>query len=83
MGSYNRAAMALFGQVSDQVTPYFYEIRGDLKRAGMRISLQEYIGSAIFTSFLIFICEILILSYIFGFVFQSFLFGFITAFTAS
>jgi len=83
MGFYNRTAMRMFSQLSDTLSPYFSEIRLDFKRARIKTSIQEYISIAIFTSFLVFICEIVLLSYIFGLIFQSFLFGFITAFTAS
>ena len=83
MGVYTKTAMRMFSQLTDKVLPYFLDIKLDLKKARMRISLQEYISNAILTSFLIFICEIVILSFIFGLVLQSFLFGFITAFTAS
>lgn len=83
MGFYTKTAMRMFSQLTDKILPYFFDIKTDLKKARIKISLQEYVSSAILTSFLVFICEILILSFIFGLLFQSFLFGFITAFTAS
>ena len=83
MGFYTKTAMRMFNQLTDKILPYFFDVKLDLKKARIKISLQEYISSAILTSFLVFICEIVILSFIFGLVFQSFLFGFITAFTAS
>ena len=83
MGFYDRTAMTIFGQISDEISPYFSEIRVELKKARIRTSIQEYISTALFTSFLVFACEIVILSYIFSLIFQSFLFGFITAFSAS
>lgn len=83
MGFYTKTAMRMFNQLTDKILPYFFDVKLDLKKARIRISLQEYISSAILTSFLVFICEIVVLSFIFGLVFQSFLFGFVTAFTAS
>jgi len=83
MGSYTRFGMKIFSQLSYTLSPYFSDIKVDLRRARVRTSLQEYISTAILTSFLVFICEIILLSFIFSLIFQSFLFGFITAFTAS
>lgn len=83
MGFYTKLGMRMFSQLSDTLSPYFSDIKIDLKRARIRISIQEYISTAILTSFLVFACEIILFSFIFSLIFQSFLFGFITAFTAS
>lgn len=83
MSFYTKTAMRLFSQLSESLEPYFTEVREDLKRARMKMSVQEYLSVAILTSFIIFIFELPALSFIFSFVFQSFLFGFITSFTVS
>jgi flagellar protein FlaJ len=83
MGFYDRAAMRMFGQFTELIYPYFSEVKSDLKKSGMKISSQEYLTIGIFTSFLLFCVEVVLFSYIFGLVFQSFIFGFITSFTSS
>src|SRR4030067_1643418 len=83
MGVYDRTAMKVFGQLSETVHPYFSDIKSDLKKAGMKTSSQEYITLGMFTSFVLFCAEVVLLSYIFSLLFQSFLFGFITSFTTS
>jgi flagellar protein FlaJ len=55
----------------------------ELKKAGMKISLQEYVNITLLTCLIIFILELPLLSFIFGFVFHSFLFAFLTAITAA
>ncbi|MDI6798558.1 MAG: type II secretion system F family protein [Candidatus Aenigmarchaeota archaeon] len=83
MGFYTRLAMSLFGQWSEIIAPYFSEIKSDLKSARLRTSLQEYISTAILTSFLIFGFEFPLLSFIFALLGQGFLFSFIFSFTLS
>lgn len=83
MGLYTRIAFRFFSQYSEAVSIFFPGLKADLKMARMHISTQEYISLAILTSFIVFLAEVLLLSYIFGFVFHAFLFSFITAFTVS
>lgn len=83
MSFYSRLAFRLFSEVSENVTPYFIDIKSDLKKARMRESLQEYLSTAILTCFVIFLVELPIFSLIFGFIFQSFLFAFLTAITVA
>lgn len=83
MSSYSRLAFRMFSEVSEGVIPYFTDIKIDLKKAGIRESLQEYLSTAMLTCLVIFLVELPVLSFIFGFVFQSFLFSFITSVTVA
>ena len=76
-------SMRLFHEPALWIEPYFPELREDLKMARMRISAREYIARSIFISFLVFVAEVPLLSFIFGLVFQAFLFSFIFSFTIS
>ena len=75
--------MRLFSPVVDVMTPYFSNLKPDLRRARIKMSLQEYLASGILISFLIFIIEVPLLSFIFAFIFHNFPFGFVTSFTFS
>jgi len=83
MGFYTKMAMRLFGHQSESVLPYFSDIKLNLKKARIRTSLQEYISMAMLTSFLIFLFELPLLSFILAIFLKSFLFSFITSFTVS
>jgi flagellar protein FlaJ len=83
MGFYTKVAMRLFSHPSEAVIPYFSEIKLNLKKARLKISIQEYISMAILTSFLIFLFELPLLSFILAIFLKSFLFSFITSFTIS
>ncbi|MFH0711222.1 MAG: type II secretion system F family protein [Candidatus Aenigmatarchaeota archaeon] len=75
--------MKLFGQVGDSVSPYFTDLRAELKKTQLRTTVQEYFSIAIFTSFVIFMFELPLLSFIFSLILQDFFFSFISAFTVS
>jgi len=75
--------MRLFGQTAENISLYFADLRNDLKRAKMRLSLQEYLSLSILTSVIIFLFELPLLAFILAFFLKSFLFSFITSFTIS
>jgi len=83
MEFYNRMAFRLFGQISESASSFFGEIRSDLRIARLKVSLQEYLSTAFFTSFLTFLIGLPILSFGLGYILKNFLFGFITAITIS
>ncbi|MFH0711462.1 MAG: type II secretion system F family protein [Candidatus Aenigmatarchaeota archaeon] len=83
MGFYTRLSMKLFGQAGDVISPYFSDLRGELKKTRLRTTVQEYFSIAIFTSLLIFIFELPLLSFIFSLLLQDIFFSFISAFTVS
>lgn len=83
MGFYNKISFRMFSQFSERVSYYFGDVRLALKRARIKLSLQEYISISIMTCFIIFITSFPVLSLLFGFVFQTFLFSFISSFTVT
>lgn len=83
MQFYRKVSFILFGEIAEKLVPLFPEVKTDLKKARLKYSAQEYLTVAIMTSFIIFQFEIPLLAFIFGFLFKTFLFGFITAFTVS
>lgn len=83
MGFYHSVAFRLFNNYSPYFTKYFPDVKVDLKRAGMKYSLNEYISITLLTSIVIFIAQLPFYSFLFGFVFQTFLFSFISAVTLS
>jgi flagellar protein FlaJ len=83
MGFYTRLAFRLFGEVSENMLTYFPEIKVDLKRARMKISVQEYLSKAILTTFFVFLIPMPILSFLYGLVFRTFMFSFIFSITTS
>ncbi len=83
MRFYTTIALRFFGRYIENISIFFPDLKVDLKRARMKFGSQEYVSIAILTTFLVFLVEVPALSYIFGFVFKSFLFSLITAFTAS
>lgn len=81
MGFYNKISFRMFSQFSERVSYYFGDVKLSLKKARIKLSLQEYISISIMTCFIVFITSFPVLSFLFGFVFQTFLFSFITSFT--
>ena len=83
MGFYTKLAMRLFRNPSEAAIPYFSEIKANLKKSRLKISIQEYVSMAMLTSFLIFLFELPLLSFILAIFIKSFLLSFITSFTIS
>lgn len=83
MTFYTKLGMRMFGPLSENIIPYFSELKSDIKKARLKTSLQEYFSNAILTSALIFAFEMPLLSFIFSLYFQNFLFGFISSFTTT
>src|SRR3972149_4998563 len=83
MSFYKELAFRIFGKFGENVSRYFSETKNDIRKAGMKISLAEYLSIVIMTCFMVFVMQLPILSFLFSLVFQSFLFGFLTAITSS
>jgi len=83
MGSYTKTAMRLFGPAAESTTPYFVDLKSNLKRARIKMSVQEYMSTAILTSFVVFLVELPLLSFIIAILIQSWMFAFISSFTLS
>jgi flagellar protein FlaJ len=83
MSEYLRVAMQIFSPITDYMSPYFPNLKVDLKKAKFKMSAQEYLSGGILFSFLVFAIELPLLSFVFGLLFQNFLFGFLTSITMS
>lgn len=83
MGFYTRLSFRLFGDFIERTVPYFVGLKESLRRARIRISFQEYMSIALFTSFLVFLISFPIFSFIFALIFKTFLFSFFTSFIVS
>lgn len=83
MGFYNKISFRVFSQVSELISYYFSDVKLNLKKARIKLSLQEYISIAVMTGFIIFIVSFPILSFLFAFVFKTFLFSFVSSFTVA
>lgn len=83
MSLYTRRAFRYFGRYSENISIFFPDLKGDLKKTKMKTSVQEYISTSILTTFIVFLFEVPILSFAFGLVFKTFLFSFLSGLTAS
>jgi flagellar protein FlaJ len=83
MGSYGRLAFKIFGDYVENLMPYFSELRIDIRKASMKMSIQEFLSMSMLTGMISFVVALPVLSFILGFFIQSFLFSFIMAFTLS
>jgi flagellar protein FlaJ len=83
MSEYLQISMKMFGSVTDFMSPYFPNLKSDLKKARIRMSTQEYLSGGVFLSFLLFAVELPLLSFIFSLLFKNFLSGFLTSITMS
>jgi len=83
VGFYTKLAFRLLGPVSERLVPFFVDIKNDLRKARMKTSLQEYICVSLLTSFIIFLVETPLLTFIFSILLKNFLLAFSTAITLS
>ena len=73
----------LFGRFSDHLEIFFPGLADNLKKAEMKISNKEYVSIGMLTSFLFFLAEVPVLSFIFGIFFQNIVLSLVTAITTS
>ncbi|MBU5689200.1 MAG: type II secretion system F family protein [Candidatus Aenigmarchaeota archaeon] len=64
--SYSKFAMKIFGGVANNISPYFSELKEDLKKSDMGITLLEYLSTTLLTCTIVFIFELPLLSFIFS-----------------
>ncbi|MBU5687795.1 MAG: type II secretion system F family protein [Candidatus Aenigmarchaeota archaeon] len=58
--------MKIFGGVANNISPYFSELKEDLKKSDMGITLLEYLSTTLLTCTIVFIFELPLLSFIFS-----------------
>jgi len=78
-----RYAFRLFGDFAKFLEDLFPGLRDDLKRAGIKISTQEYIASSLFISFLSFLIVLPFLALFLSIASGSFLFSYLMAISVS
>jgi len=78
-----RYAFRMFGPYVKNIVDFFPDIKKDLKKANLKYSVEEYISLAIFTTLIVFVAEMPIFSFIYGILFEDFLFSFVFSFTTS
>jgi flagellar protein FlaJ len=83
MTSYRKFAFKLFGENIEKVTPHFEELKADIQKAKMRVSLQEFLSMALLTSMVTFLVALPVLSLLLAILIKTVVFSFITAFTVS
>ena len=83
MGLYSNIAFRLFGPLSESLAYYLADIRSDLKKAGLKVSVQEYLSEMLLTTSVFFAVSTPILAFVFAYLIKEFLFAFITSFTIS
>ncbi|MEM5793229.1 MAG: type II secretion system F family protein [Candidatus Aenigmatarchaeota archaeon] len=83
MPSYTQIAMKYVGRIIDPYLNFFSDLKRDLKRSRMKISLQEYLSVSIFTCILLFFIEIPLLMFIFFLLKFGLVFSIFMSFTAS
>ncbi len=83
MGELEQISVRLFAGIVDNIAFFFPDLRGDMRMAGMKGSMQEYLAKSLFISMLSFVFLLPFLSFFLSFVFETFLFGFMTSVTFS
>ena len=79
---FTKVSMRFFYPIADMVLPYFPDLKSDLKKAGIKLSVQEFLSQGIFLTILVFIIGLPIFSVLFAFFLKNFLFGFLSSITA-
>ncbi len=64
--SYVNFSYRVFGNIMRSIKPVFLDVKEDLYHAGMNLTLEEYLSTAVLTVFLAFFAENVLLSFIFG-----------------
>lgn len=83
MKFYAKLAYRLFGELALKLVPYVSALKVLLKKAGLRISIQEYLSMALLTCFLVFSVECVCLTFIFAVLTGRVFFSLLLSFLAS
>jgi flagellar protein FlaJ len=81
--SYSKFAMKIFGGLVHRLSPYFSDLKDDIKRAGMGTTLLEYLSTTLFTCTIVFVLELPMLAFIFSLLRLGPLFSLFLATTSS
>ena len=83
MDFYTKTSVKFFGPIVERYLDYFEDLKLDLKRAKLGLTLKEYLSLAVMTSFLVFVFEMPAIALILALLRLGFLFSFATAITLS
>lgn len=75
--------MRLFSKHLEPHLRFFSDLKSDLKKSGMRRTLEEYLSVTVFVCTFLFVIEFLLFSFIFSLLGLGFLFSIFMAFTTS
>ncbi|RLJ01912.1 MAG: hypothetical protein DRP10_02825 [Candidatus Aenigmatarchaeota archaeon] len=64
---YIKRAYLSYGEIASKIAPNFKYVEEDLKKSGMKYTLEEYLSLAIFISLIVFVVEIPIITLILSF----------------
>jgi|SRR3989338_83000 len=64
--NYTALCFSFFGNLSKKLKPSFSDMYGDIQRAGLNYTVEEYISIAFFTTIMTFFIETITLAFIFG-----------------
>ncbi len=67
MLSYVTLSRRFFGDIIELIRPYFMDIKGDLQKAGMNYTVDEWLSVALMTTTITFIIENVIIAFLLGF----------------
>ncbi len=60
--SYIRRIYLSYGEIAEQISPHFRYVSEDLKKSGLKYTLEEYLSLAIFISLIVFVVELPIIT---------------------
>ena len=66
MDGYNKFALNLFGKFIIPHINFFSDLRSDLKKSGLKKTVEEYLSSTFLTITVLYVVEVLTISYIFA-----------------
>jgi len=80
--NYIKKAYTSYGEIAEKIAPYLKYVSDDLKKSGMKYTLEEYLSLAIFVSLIVLVAEIPIITFILSF-FLSVVFAILLSFFIS
>ncbi|OGI14953.1 hypothetical protein A3K63_02915 [Candidatus Micrarchaeota archaeon RBG_16_49_10] len=83
MSSYTKLALRLFRKSVEGQSSFFTEVRSDLKKSALKLTVEEYVSTAILTCVILFMVEFPLFSYIFSLLGLGVAFSIFLSITAS
>jgi len=83
MSSYTKTAMRHLGKFLEPNLHLFSDLKDDLKKSRMRLSIEEYLSTSLLTCIILFVAEVPLFSFIFSLLKLGILFSIFTAITVS